>query len=135
MESRGQTLQNTLATRRILIVDDQADMRAFLTEELEEEGYEITVGKNGLDALAEISFNSFDVVITDWKLPLRDGLQVLRTAREICRETPVILITGFGGAKIRKKVERTGAFYLQKPFSMKSLKELIRSLLLRAPKH
>ena len=134
MESRGQSLQNTLATRRILIVDDQADMRAFLTEELEEEGYEITVGKNGLDALAEISFNSFDLVITDWKLPLRDGLQVLRTAREICRQTPVILITAFGGTKIRTKVEKTGAFYLQKPFSMESLKALIRSLLLRAPK-
>ena len=134
MESRGQTLQNTLAARRILIVDDQADMRAFLTEELEEEGYEITVGKNGLDALAEISFNSFDLVITDWKLPLRDGLQVLRTAREICRQTPVILITAFGGTKIRTKVEKTGAFYLQKPFSMESLKALIRSLLLRAPK-
>ncbi|MGW8179626.1 MAG: response regulator, partial [bacterium] len=117
MESRGQTLQNTLTTRKILIVDDQADMRAFLSEELEEEGYEITVGKNGLDALAEISFNSFDVVITDWKLPLRDGLQVLRTAREICRQTPVILITAFGGTKIRKKVEKTGASYLQKPFS------------------
>ena len=113
----------------ILIVDDDPEMRSLLAEELEEEGYQVTEAKNGLDVLSEIPFKSFDAVVTDWKLPLRDGLQILKTVREIHPDIPVVLITAYGDSRIRKKVEKSGAVYLQKPFSMESFKDLIRSLL------
>lgn len=113
----------------ILIVDDDPEMRSLLAEELEEEGYQVSEAKNGLDVVSEIPFRSFDALVTDWKLPLRDGLVILKTVREIQPEIPVILITAFGDSKMKKKVERAGAVYLQKPFSMESFKDLVRSLL------
>jgi DNA-binding response OmpR family regulator len=115
----------------LLIVDDDPEMRSLLSEELEEEGYKITVAKNGLDVLSDIPFTAYDMIITDWKLPLRDGIQILKSVREIHPNIPVILITAFGDAKIRKKVEKAGGVYLQKPFSMEAFKEMVQSLLLR----
>jgi len=113
----------------ILVVDDDAEMRSLLAEELEEEGYHVREAKNGLDILSEIPFISFDALVTDWKLPLRDGLLVLNTVKEMHPSVPAILITAYGDSKIRKRVEKAGAVYLQKPFSMESLKDLLRTLL------
>ena len=104
----------------ILIVDDDPEMRSLLAEELEEEGYQVSEAKNGLDVVSEIPFRSFDALVTDWKLPLRDGLVILKTVREMQPDIPVILITAFGDSKMKKKVERAGAVYLQKPFSMQN---------------
>jgi DNA-binding response OmpR family regulator len=115
----------------LLIVDDDPEMRSLLSEELEEEGYKVTVAKNGLDVLSDIPFTAYDLIITDWKLPLRDGIQILKSVREIHPDIPVILITAFGDSKIRKKVEKAGGVYLQKPFSMEAFKEMVQSLLLR----
>jgi DNA-binding response OmpR family regulator len=115
----------------LLIVDDDPEMRSLLSEELEEEGYKVTVAKNGLDVLSDIPFTAYDLIITDWKLPLRDGIQILKSVREIHPNIPVILITAFGDSKIRKKVEKAGGVYLQKPFSMEAFKEMVQSLLLR----
>ena len=98
-------------------------------EKLQEEGYHVKEAKNGLDILSEIPFIAFDALVTDWKLPLRDGLLVLTTVKEMHPDVPTILITAFGDAGIRKKVEKLGAVYLQKPFSMDAFKNLLRSLL------
>jgi len=117
------------ASFHLLIVDDDPEMRNLLSEELEDEGYRVTVAKNGLDVLSEIPFTSYDMIITDWKLPLRDGIEILQSVREIHPGLPVILITAFGDAKVRKKVERAGGVYLQKPFSMEAFKHMVQSLL------
>jgi len=117
--------------RNLLIVDDDPEMRSLLSEELEEEGYRVTVAKNGLDVLSDIPFTSYDMIITDWKLPLRDGVQILKSVREIHPDMPVILITAFGDAKVRKKVEKSGGVYLQKPFSMEAFKHMVQSMLSR----
>jgi len=113
----------------ILVVDDDPEMRSLLAEELEEEGYQVREAKNGLDILSEIPFIAFDALVTDWKLPLRNGLLVLTTVKEMHPSVPTILITAYGDSKIRRKVEKAGAVYLQKPFSMESFKDLLRSLL------
>jgi DNA-binding response OmpR family regulator len=113
----------------LLIVDDDPEMRSLLSEELEEEGYKVTLAKNGLDVLSEIPFTSYDLIITDWKLPLRDGIQILKSVREIHPELPVVVITAFGDSKIRKRVEKSGGVYLQKPFSMEAFKTMVHSLL------
>ncbi len=113
----------------ILVVDDDPEMRNLLAEELEDEGYQVTEAKNGLDVVSEIPFRSFDALVTDLKLPLRDGMVILKTVRQIQPDIPVVLITAFGDSKTKKKAERAGAVYLQKPFSMASFKDLIRSLL------
>ena len=113
----------------LLVVDDDPEMRSLLAEELEDEGYRVTVAKNGLDVLSELPFQSYDLIITDWKLPVRDGLQILKSVRELNPKMPFVLITAFGDAKLKRRVERTGAVYLQKPFSMEGFKAMVRSLL------
>jgi len=115
----------------LLIVDDDPEMRNLLSEELQDEGYRVTVAKNGLDVLSEIPFTSYDMIITDWKLPLRDGIQILKSVQEIHPGLPVILITAFGDAKVQKMVEKAGGVYLQKPFSMEAFKNMVQSLLAR----
>jgi len=113
----------------ILIVDDDPEMRSLLHEELQEEGYRVTLAKNGLDVLSELPFTSYDLIITDWKLPLRDGIQILKSVRELQPGVPVVLITAFGDAKVRKQVEKAGGVYLQKPFSMEAFRSMVHSLL------
>jgi DNA-binding response OmpR family regulator len=128
MKTKHTRADGPTSAQRVLVADDDPEMRSLLAEELRDEGYEVTLAKNGLDVLSEIPFRSFDAVITDWKLPVRDGLLILRTVKEVRPDLPVVLITAYGDAKIRKKVEKTGAIYLQKPFSMEAFKGLIRSL-------
>ncbi len=113
----------------LLIVDDDPEMRNLLSEELQDEGYRVTLAKNGLDVLSEIPFTSYDMIITDWKLPLRDGIQILKSVREIHPDLPVILITAFGDVKVRKQVEKAGGVYLQKPFSMEAFRHMVQSIL------
>ncbi len=101
----------------------------FLAEELDEEGYDVTLFKNGLDALSEIPFNPFDLIVTDWKLPLRDGMRILQTVKEIHPDVPVVLMTAYPDSRIRRKVEKHGSVFVEKPFSMDAFKKLLFSLL------
>ena len=113
---------------KILVVDDDPEMRSLLAEELEEEGFQVIEAKNGLDVMSELPFKTFDAVVTDWKLPLRDGLEILSSVKELQPQVPVILITAYGDSKVKKKVQKAGAYYMQKPFSMESFKRLIQSV-------
>jgi DNA-binding response OmpR family regulator len=117
--------------KKILIVDDDRDIREILAEGLKDDGYEVTLAKSSLEALSLIPFQSFDVIVTDWQLPLRDGLSLIRTVKEVSPKTPVILISAYGDDELRKRVEESGATYLQKPFSLKLFKDLIMSLVSR----
>ncbi len=114
----------------ILVADDDSEIRALLKEELVEEGYRVELAKNGLDVLSELPFYKFDLIITDWKMPLRDGMSIVRTLQQICPGVPVILITAFGSSRLKKEAEKAGAVYLQKPFSIEELKHAVKRLLL-----
>jgi len=118
----------------ILVADDDNELRSLLEEELLEEGYQVEVAKNGLDVLTEIPFHTFDLIVTDWKMPLRDGMSIVRTLQEICPGVPVILMTAFGSSRLRKDAEKAGAVYLQKPFSMQELKSAVRRLIASSKK-
>lgn len=118
----------------ILVADDDNELRSLLEEELLEEGYRVEVAKNGLDVLTEIPFHTFDLIVTDWKMPLRDGMSIVRTLQEICPGVPVILMTAFGSSRLKKEAEKAGAVYLQKPFSMQELKGAVRRLIVSSKK-
>ena len=94
-----------------------------------EEGYAVVVAKNGLDVLCEIPFHQFDLIVTDWKMPLRDGMSIVRTLQEVCPGVPVILMTAFGSSRLKKEAQKAGAVYFQKPFSIEELKGTIRKML------
>lgn len=109
---------------RVLIVEDDADMRDLLQEVLDEAGYETVVAADGRAALAHIKREreQLDLIITDVQMPGVKGDQVLRQVRESRPELPVIVITAFGSIEQAIELVKNGAFqYLTKPFQTADL--------------
>jgi len=108
--------------KRILIVDDDAGMRAALTEALRRGGYSVTTTSNGFDALDIFAEETFDIVITDVKMPGMNGIAVLKEIRRTSPQIPVIMITAYGTIDNAVEAMKEGAFdYILKPFSADTL--------------
>lgn len=117
---------------RILIAEDDADMRELLEEILTDEDYEVVTAANGRFALAHVRDEQqpIDLVITDVQMPELKGDELLRKVREARLETPVLVITAFGSVENAVEMVKQGAFsYLTKPFATKDLLEVVRAAL------
>src|ERR1700704_1967047 len=107
---------------RILIVDDQRNMRTTTALVLKQEGYEVAEAESGEAALSRLLTEPFDVVLTDLKMAPLDGLAVLRGALEISPTTQVIVMTGYGNGESPFAAMQQGAHdYLSKPFKEEEL--------------
>jgi two-component system, NtrC family, response regulator AtoC len=103
---------------RLLVVDDEEGLRAFLVEVLEAaDGVsEVFAAASGDEAMALLERQAFDVVVTDLKMPGKDGLAVLAKVRAVEPDTQVILLTAHGTVETAVQAMKAGAFdYLQKP--------------------
>lgn len=115
---------------RILIVDDEATIRASLVESLTREGYEISSAETGEDALAQCHSTNFDLVITDLKLPGVSGLEILQALRNQGKGTPVIMMTAYGDVDTAVSAMRFGAYdFIPKPFKLGTMKSQVRAAL------
>ena len=115
---------------KILIVDDDQGMREFLEILLAREGYDVTLASGGKEAIGLCRKYKFDLVITDLKMPKVDGIDVLKTIREISPETMVILITAFASGETALAAMKEGAHdYLEKNFDVEDLKTVIKDAL------
>jgi two-component system response regulator AtoC len=109
------------AKANILVVDDEESIRAFLADALAEAGHKVTQAPDGEAAVALLAANSFDVVLTDLKMPRLDGAALLRQIRNEYPDTEVIVLTAHGSVASAVDAMRNGAFdYLQKPVSSPS---------------
>src|SRR5215831_15792240 len=107
---------------RILIVDDQRNMRTTTALVLKQEGYEVAEAESGETALSKLLAEPFDVVLTDLKMAPLDGLAVLRGALEISPSTQIIVMTGYGTVESAVEAMQMGAHdYLAKPFKESEL--------------
>ncbi len=107
---------------RILIVDDEANARAALSEILREEGYETETAADGFKALGKLGVFSPDVILTDLKMPGLDGLGLLREARAASPSTVLVVMTAFGSIDSAVEAIKLGADnYLTKPLEPASL--------------
>ena len=79
---------------KILIVDDEVPIRRTLRDILEFEGYEIEEAADGLECIAKVQKEKFDVIITDIKMPKMDGIEALERLQILSPETPVIMVSG-----------------------------------------
>jgi two-component system response regulator AtoC len=113
--------------RSVLVVDDDADIRALLKDLLAEEGYTVKLAASGEAALAEIEKRVPDLVMMDVKLPDQDGLAVLKQLRKAHGELEVIVMTAFGGSSTAIKAMEHGAYdYVTKPFEVDDLLATLR---------
>src|SRR5919108_793288 len=125
---------SAVATSRILLIDDDPGTTRFMQELLNRPDREIEATSDPEQALARVRAKPFDLVISDLKLNARlDGIDVLRSVREITPGTPVIIVTGFGELEKAVEAVREGAFdFVSKPFNITELKGLVERALQKA---
>ena len=101
----------------ILIADDEEIMRDSLGSILGRVGHAVTVARDGRVALKKLAERSFDVVISDLRMPNLDGIELLKSVRESSPDTPVIVITAHGTVETAVEAMKLGAFdFITKPF-------------------
>ena len=122
------------AFMEVLVVEDEVRMADLLRQGLEEEGFAVSVSRNGAEALATILASHFDVVILDVMLPGLDGFTVARRLRENRNQTPILMLTARDTDQDVINGLNFGADdYLTKPFSFEVLLARIRAVSRRGP--
>ncbi len=115
---------------KILVVDDERSMREFLTIMLQKDGHDVISATNGMEAIDCIGQKTFDIVITDLKMPQLDGIDVLKSVKESAPETVVIMITAYASADTAVDAMKQGAYdYITKPFKIEEIKLIVRNAL------
>ena len=118
----------------ILVVDDELSMREFLEILLTEEGYTVRFAASGEEACTILDREIFDLVITDIRMEDIDGIGVLRKAKEVNSETPVIIISAFATAETAVEAMKDGAYdYIPKPFNVGEFKKIVEDALHKKP--
>jgi len=117
---------------KILIVEDEDAIRRVLKKVLSEENEKFVIDEaaDGVDAVAKIKINNYDLVICDIKMPKKDGIEVLNFIKKFNQEINVIMISGHGDLKTAVEAMRTGAFdYIEKPPDLNNLLTSVRGAL------
>jgi DNA-binding NtrC family response regulator len=114
----------------ILVVEDKDSMRNMLYDTLTEEGHRVDAASDGRQAIDLVSNKSYDLVLTDLRMPDIDGLEVLSRVKEADQETSVIVMTAYGTIEDAVQAMKVGAFdFLTKPFDTEHLCVLINRAL------
>ena len=117
---------------RILIVDDEAEIRESLETLLQLEGYTVVVAGSGREGLAKIGERAFDVVLLDLALPDKNGMDVLSEIRLLRAQQAVIMITAYGTVENAVRAMQSGAAnFIQKPWDNEKLLADVRATVAR----
>ncbi len=115
-----------MSEARILLVDDDEDLRPALVQGLEIEGFAVDAFSRAEDALSRITRDFYGVVVSDIRMPGIDGMQFLRKLLEIDPALPVVLITGHGEVALAVEAMRDGAYdFIEKPFPVHRLTTVV----------
>lgn len=117
---------------KILIVEDEKKMASFLERGLKEEGYVVDIAYDGEKGLEYALVNEYDLLIVDWMLPQKSGVELCSDLRKEKKQVPVLMLTAKDSVEDKIKGLDEGADdYLTKPFSFEELLARIRALLRR----
>ncbi len=118
---------------KVLLVEDDLDLATTVVDALRDERYIVESAANGLDGANLLKLEEFDVIILDWDLPGKSGVEILKEFRATGKTTPIIMLTGKSTIGNKAEGLETGADdYLTKPFDLRELKARLRALLRRA---
>ena len=118
---------SALDTKRVLVADDELNMRRVLEAILRREGYDVITAANGVEALGGMeSKGGVHTVITDLKMPGLDGMGLLKKLSADYPDVPVVMITAHGSVESAVEAVKLGAFdYLEKPFEQEQIRQVV----------
>lgn len=112
---------------KILAVDDERGMRDLLRKVLSKEGYEVITAEDGEEGLNLIKENSFDIVIADLDMPIMNGIEMIKRAKDFDPNITIIIITAYASIESAVEALKLGAYdYLIKPFEIDELKIIVK---------
>ncbi len=112
--------------KTILIVEDEVDLRRMIAEYLESAGYNILQAGDGKQASDIFTESKPELILSDLRMPVMDGLQFLKYVKELSLDTPVILMSGYiPTSEEQKGISGLADIYMKKPFSMRLLLQVI----------
>jgi two-component system, NtrC family, nitrogen regulation response regulator NtrX len=118
---------------KILIVDDEIPIRRTLREILEFEKYDVDEASDGIECLAKVQRDKYDVIIMDIKMPKMDGIEALERLQILSPETPVVMVSGHGNIETAVDAVKKGAFdYISKPPDLNRMLITIRNAMEKA---
>jgi DNA-binding response OmpR family regulator len=116
--------------KRILVIEDDREMRSLLQDFIEDAGFEVDAVADGSEAFRKLARETFDLMITDIRMPGLSGIDILPGLKKLLPQAPVIVITAFGSEKVHHKIlERGGNAYLEKPIHLEELRLLIKRMI------
>ena len=108
--------------KRILVIDDEADIRESLDTLLSLDGYLVDMAENGTEGLRKAETGNYDLILLDLMMPDRTGMEVLKEIRERDKETPIFMITAYGSVEVAVSALKAGANdYFSKPWDNEKL--------------
>jgi two-component system, NtrC family, response regulator AtoC len=111
---------------KVLVVDDEANLRKVLSAMLRKVGYDVTLAQDGEQGLAEFEKNGADIVVTDLVMPNLGGMELLKSVNASDPDVPVIIITAHGTVDSAVEAIKLGAFdYITKPFDQSEIQAVI----------
>ena len=114
---------------KVLLIEDEKISRISLTNTLKKEGFEVVSSETGTEGIRQIQKASFDVVITDLRLPGKNGLEILKAVKEKSSKTIVIIITAFATVETAVEALKLGAYdYLTKPYPPDKLLSMLKNI-------
>jgi len=116
--------------KRILVIEDDQEVRNMLKDYLVYFGYEVVTAGDGLQGLKEIKGRDYDLVITDITMPYVSGIGIISVLKQSHPNIPVIAITGYGYHAEELAHEKKADRILSKPFEIQEMKETIENLLI-----
>lgn len=122
---------------RVLVADDDAEMRRVVSDTLRKDGYEIVEEPDGGRLLVRVAAlyafgktaDPVDLIVTDIRMPVCTGLDILKGIRDAHWQTPVVLMTAFADEDVSRRAKQLGALLFNKPFQMKDLRTAVSQLL------
>ncbi len=115
---------------KILIADDEEIIRELLCRVLSRQGYEVELAEDGASALEKIRNNNFDMVICDLKMPIMDGMTLIRNVKRIDDDILIMVITGYATVETAKDAIKCGCYdYITKPFDAEELGLIVKRAL------
>lgn len=119
----------------VLIVDDEKVIREVLARSVLREGYTVDQATDGRDALDKMALSSFDIVLTDIKMPIMGGMELLKKVKAQYPETSVIVITAYADSRTPADTLEAGAdMYISKPFKSFEIAEALHAVIAKREK-